>query len=93
MKPLKPTPTAPGAKPTTARSLQDLRQIQATLADAQAKAAAQAALRASAERRAMANQDLFVRAAGAVQRLPARNKAQLAPEQPEQNATTETVSH
>ena len=61
-----------------AKSLQDLKQIQATLAKAQAEAAALATERALAARRAEANQNLFVRAAGAVQPLPPKKTAQTA---------------
>ncbi len=53
-----------------AKSLQDLKHIQTAVAQAQAKAAAEAAARQLAARQAEANQNLFVRAAGAVQPLP-----------------------
>jgi len=55
-----------------AKSLQDLKQIQSAVALAQAEAAAAAAARQRAARQAEANQNLFVRAAGAVQPLPAK---------------------
>ncbi len=63
-------------------SLKDLHQIQRKLAEQQQLAAAQAAARREAERRAHAEKNLFVRAAGAVQPMPAHRRVQLAPDQP-----------
>lgn len=71
------------AKPLKASSLQDLKQIQTSLALAQAKAAAAEVLRAALARKTEANQNLFILAAGAVQRLPVKHSALLKTEQPE----------
>ena len=71
------------AKPLKASSLQDLKQIQTSLALAQAKAAAAEVVRAALARKTEANQNLFILAAGAVQRLPDKRNALLKAEQPE----------
>ncbi len=51
-------------------SLQDLKQVQKQLAQAHQKAQAEAAARAAAARQREAENNLFARAVGAVQRLP-----------------------
>jgi len=58
------------------KSLQDLKEVQARIAEAQRQAALQEAARKEAERRLRAEQDLFKRAAGAVQ--PIRQAARVA---------------
>lgn len=60
---------------TKLKSLQDLKQVQARIAEAQRQAAAEEAARKAAERRLRAEQDLFKRAAGAVQ--PIRQAARV----------------
>ncbi|MGA0570066.1 Smr/MutS family protein [Variovorax sp. VNK109] len=60
-----------------AKSLQDLAAIRRKLADDQARAAREAAERREAERKLRSEQDLFVRAAGQVTRLPDRGRAHL----------------
>ena len=65
-----------------AKSLQDLRHIQQKLAEQQKIAAVQEAARQAAERRAHAEKNLFVRAAGAVQPIRAPHRVRLAPDQP-----------
>jgi DNA-nicking Smr family endonuclease len=65
-----------------AKSLQDLALMRRQLADAQAQAARDEAARLEALRRQRAEQDLFVRAAGAVKRLPERGRVLLTPEPP-----------
>ena len=64
------------------KSLQDLGAIQAALAQAQAEAAARQAELALARRIAEANQNLFVRAAGAVKPLPGKPCVVLASARP-----------
>ena len=56
-------------------SLQDLKQVQKQLAQAHQKAQAEAAARAAAARQREAENNLFARAVGAVQRLPAPDLA------------------
>ena len=53
------------SKPPVFKSLADLRQVQATLAEQQARRAAEAAARAAAEKRRLAEQNLFTQAIGA----------------------------
>lgn len=65
-----------------ARSLKDLQQIQQRLADQQNAAAVQEAARKEAERKASAEKNLFVRAAGKVEPLRERARVHLAPDQP-----------
>ncbi len=83
-------------------SLQDLKQVRTQLAE-QARLAAQAeAQRREAQRRLQAEQDLFKRAAGAVQPLRHSPRVALAPDQPapipvqqqldEQRALQESIS-
>jgi len=64
------------------RTLQDLKLVQKKLAEQQKLAAAQGAARKEAERRRLAEQDLFKRAAGAVQPIRQPARVQLATEQP-----------
>ena len=66
-----------------ASSLADLKLIQQTLAAQRAEAEARAAAAAAAARRSEANQNLFQRAAGAVQRLPAHATATLPAAKPD----------
>ena len=66
-----------------ASSLADLKLIQQTLAAQRAEAEARAAAVAAAARRFEANQNLFQRAAGAVQRLPAHATAALPAAKPD----------
>jgi DNA-nicking Smr family endonuclease len=63
-----------------ARSLQELQAMRKLLADQERLAREQAALRAEAKKRADAESDLFQRAAGKVQRLPAHGRVHHAPE-------------
>jgi DNA-nicking Smr family endonuclease len=65
-----------------AKSLHDLQAIQRKLAEQRQLAAAQDAARLDAERRAMADKNLFARAAGAVKPIQAHRRVQLTPEQP-----------
>ena len=65
-----------------ARSFQELQQIQHQLAERQKHTAAREAARREAERKASAEKNLFVRAAGAVKPLREQRRVQLAPEQP-----------
>jgi DNA-nicking Smr family endonuclease len=64
------------------KSLKDLQHIQQRLAEQQELAAAQEAARKEAERRAHADQSLFVRAAGTVQPIREHRRVHLAPGQP-----------
>ena len=64
------------------KSLKDLHHIQEKLAEQQRVAAAQEASRKEAERRAHAERNLFVRAAGTVQPLREHRRVHLAPDQP-----------
>ncbi|HET7866995.1 MAG TPA: Smr/MutS family protein [Burkholderiaceae bacterium] len=64
------------------KSLQDLQHIQQKLAEQQRLAAEQDAARREAERRARAEKDLFVRAAGAVLPIRAPHRVRLAVDQP-----------
>jgi DNA-nicking Smr family endonuclease len=65
-----------------ATSLKDLQHIQQRLAEQQQAAAAQEAARQEAERKASADKNLFVRAAGEVKPLRERARVHLAPDQP-----------
>ncbi|MCA0327541.1 MAG: Smr/MutS family protein [Proteobacteria bacterium] len=62
-----------------AKSLQDLKQIRAQLAEAEARAAQAAAERAAAAKKSRADQDLFTRAVGATQPLRAHGRVVHAP--------------
>ena len=64
------------------KSLQDLQQVQKTLAERQKLAAEQEAARKEAERKSQAEKSLFVRAAGAVKPIRDRPRVPLAPEPP-----------
>ena len=68
-------------------SLQDLKKIQKTIADAAALNAAHQAAELEKKRRLAAQQNLFVAAAGAVHRLPDKRQAVLKKKQPEPIAT------
>ena len=68
-------------------SLQDLKKIQKTIADAAALKAAQQAAELEKQRRLAAQKNLFINAAGAVHRIPDKRKALLKKEQPAPVAT------
>ena len=65
-----------------AKSFQELQRIQQHLAEQQQLAATREAARKEAERKANAEKNLFVRAAGAVKPLREQPRVQLAPQQP-----------
>ena len=65
-----------------AKSLQELQQIQQQLVEQQRATAASAAAHQEAQRKASAEQSLFIRAAGAVKPLREQPRVRLAPEQP-----------
>ena len=65
-----------------AKSLKDLQHIQDKLAQQQKLAAAQEVARVEAERRALAEKNLFVRAAGSVKPIRDSRRVHLAPDQP-----------
>ena len=65
-----------------AKSLQDLQAIQKQLAEERLQSAAREKARLEAERRAEAERNLFVRAAGAVKPLPDRRRVLLLPDPP-----------
>jgi DNA-nicking Smr family endonuclease len=65
-----------------AKSLQDLAAMRKQLADAEQARLERAAAQAEAERRAHAERDLFQRAAGQVQKLPAQGRVHHVPEPP-----------
>ena len=65
-----------------AKSLQDLQAIRQQVAERERLAREEAARREEAERRANAERDLFTRAAGRVEKLPAHGRVQHAPEPP-----------
>jgi DNA-nicking Smr family endonuclease len=69
-------------KPNGLKSLADLKSIQKTLADTRAREAAQAAARAAAEKKRLAEKDLFSRAIGATQPLRRVAAVPLAPDPP-----------
>ena len=79
----KPAPAgrqpSPSPTPVRAASLQELGRLRAALAEAQARAAQQAAERAAAERQARAEHNLFARAVGATQPLRAHGRVVHAP--------------
>ena len=70
------------SKPPVFKSLADLRQVQATLAEQQARRAAEAAARAAAEKRRLAEQNLFTQAIGATRPLRSKPVVHLAPTPP-----------
>ena len=59
------------------QSLQDLKHVQKQIAEAQTKAAAEAAARAAELKRIEAEKNLFIRAVGQVAVLPSSNKADI----------------
>lgn len=59
------------------QSLQDLKHVQKQIAEAQAKAAAEAAARVAEQKRLEAEKNLFVRAVGQVERMPSSNQANI----------------
>ena len=59
------------------QSLQDLKHVQKQIAEAQAKAAAEAVARAAELKRIEAEKNLFIRAVGQVAILPSSNKADI----------------
>ena len=65
-----------------AKSLKDLQDIQRKLAEDEKRAAEQEAARQAAERRALAEKNLFVRAAGAVAPLRSTGRVLLSRDQP-----------
>ena len=70
------------SKPPGLKSLADLKSVQRTLAETREREAAQAAARAAAEKKRLAEQDLFSRAIGATQPLRRQAAVPLAPEPP-----------
>ncbi|MEO5737317.1 MAG: Smr/MutS family protein, partial [Variovorax sp.] len=70
------------SKPPGLKSLADLKSVQRTLAETREREAAQAAVRAAAEKKRLAEQDLFSRAIGATQPLRRQAAVPLAPEPP-----------
>ncbi len=69
-------------KSTALKSLADLKAVQKTLAETREREAAQAAARAAAEKKRLAEQDLFTRAIGATKPLRGKATVPLAPEPP-----------
>ena len=70
------------------QSLQDLKHLQKQIAEAHAKAAAEAVARAAALKKAEAEKNLFARAIGKVEPLPHLNKAHL-PQSPREPVATQ----
>ena len=70
------------SKPKALKSLAELKGVQKTLAEQREREAAEAAVRAAAEKKRAAEQDLFSRAIGATQPLRRRPAVPLAPEPP-----------
>jgi DNA-nicking Smr family endonuclease len=68
-------------------SLQDLKQIQKAIQEAAAQQAAERAAQLEKERRLAAQQNLFLKAVGAVEPIPDKRKAQLKKDQPPPVAT------
>jgi DNA-nicking Smr family endonuclease len=75
------TPSMP-ARPKQLKSLSDLKQVQRSLAEQRERETAEAAARAAAERKRLAEQDLFTRAIGATQPLRRQAPVSLAPAPP-----------
>ncbi len=69
-------------KPAGLKSLADLKSVQKMLADTRAREAAEAAARAAAEKKRLAEKDLFSRAIGATQPLRRVAAVPLAPDPP-----------
>jgi DNA-nicking Smr family endonuclease len=70
------------SKPKALKTLAELKGVQKTLAEQREREAAEAAVRAAAEKKRAAEQDLFSRAIGATQPLRRRPAVPLAPEPP-----------
>ena len=70
------------AKSRNLKSLADLKDVQRSLAQQREREAAEAIARAAAERKRVAEQDLFTRAIGATQPLRRKASVHLAPEPP-----------
>ena len=70
------------AKPSPIKSLADLKQVQKALAQTREREIAEAAARAAAEQRRLAEQELFSRAIGATQPLRRVAAVPLSPEPP-----------
>ena len=68
-------------------SLQDLKKVQKTLAEAHQKAQAEEAARIAAARQREAEANLFARAVGVVQRMPLHDQASISPPAPAPVAT------
>lgn len=74
-------PTMPAKSPSL-RSLSDLKQVQRSLAEAREREAAQALAQAAAQKKRVADEDLFARAIGATRPLRKSAPVSLAPEPP-----------
>jgi DNA-nicking Smr family endonuclease len=70
------------AKPKQIKSLSDLKQVHRSLAEQREREAAEATARAAAEKKRLAEKDLFTRAIGATQPLRRQASVPLAPEPP-----------
>ena len=70
------------SRPPSLKNLADLKQVQRVLAETREREAAEAAARATAERKRAAEKDLFTRAIGATEPLRRKAAVQLAPEPP-----------
>ena len=77
-----PSAPRPPPKPAGLKSLSDLKGVQRALAEAREREAAEAAIRAEAERRQTSERDLFNRAVGATQPLRRVAPVPLAPARP-----------
>ncbi|MDM0000317.1 Smr/MutS family protein [Variovorax sp. J22P240] len=70
------------AKPNNLKSLADLKQVQRSLAEQREREAVEAAAQAAAQKKHLADQDLFSRAIGATKPLRQKASVPLAPEPP-----------
>jgi len=70
------------AKPNSFKSLAELKQVQRTLAEQREREAVEAAAQAAAQKKHLADQDLFSRAIGATKPLRKKAAVPLAPEPP-----------
>ena len=70
------------AKPNQLKSLADLKQVQRSLAEQREREAAEAAAQEAAQKKRLADQDLFSRAIGATKPLRQKAAVPLAPEPP-----------
>jgi len=70
------------AKPNNLKSLADLKQVQRSLAEQREREAVEAAAQAAAQKKHLADQDLFSRAIGATKPLRQKAAVPLAPEPP-----------